>query len=78
MLWGIMSKSRQLLSMTYDTCHEKTDLKVFVVVIAWLAGTRQSFFGYDTDYKILLYCLHRFYFLVSVILLMKLEKQRQP
>ncbi len=29
-------------------------------------GPRQSFFGYDTDYRILLYCLHRLYSVVSV------------
>ena len=42
-----------------DARHEKTDLKVFVVVI--------SFFGYDTEYKILLYCLHKLYLVVGVI-----------
>ncbi len=31
------------------------------------AGPCQSFFGYDTDYKIVLGCLHRLYSLVSVI-----------
>ncbi len=30
-------------------------------------GPRQSFFGYDTDYKTLLYCLHRWYSVVGVI-----------
>ncbi len=35
--------------------HRKTDLKIFVVVIpreGLVGGPRQSFFWYDTDYKI--------------------------
>ena len=55
---------------TCDVRHKKIDLKVFVVVIPkeGLPGEApQSFFGYDTDYKILLYCLQRLYFVVGVI-----------
>ncbi len=33
----------------------------------WRAWPRQSFFGYDTDYKIVLCCLHRLYSVVGVI-----------
>ncbi len=33
----------------------------------WLAGSRQSFFAYDADYKILLCCLHRLYSVVGTI-----------
>ncbi len=45
--------------MIIELCHEKTDLKVFVIVIPkeGLAG-----------YKVLLYCLHRLYPVVGVIL----------
>ena len=57
-------------NVTNDVHHEKTDLKVFVVVIPKeeLAGSqpRQSFFGYDTECKILLYCLLRLYSVVTV------------
>ncbi len=44
---------------------KKPDLKVFVVVIPkeGLGG----FFGYDTNYKILLCCLHRLYSVAGVI-----------
>ncbi len=47
--WG-----RRHLPVIIDACHEKTDLKVFVVVIPkeGLVGPHQSFFGYDTDYRI--------------------------
>ncbi len=46
------------------TTHDMRHLKVFVVVIPkeGLAG-----FEYDTDYKILLYCLHGLYSEVGVI-----------
>ncbi len=46
----------EFLSISNDARHKKTDLKVFVDVIpkeglaGW--GPRQSFFGYDTDYRI--------------------------
>ncbi len=33
----------------------------------WQAGSRQSFFGYDTDYKIVLCCIHRLYSVVVVL-----------
>ncbi len=33
----------------------------------WWVGPRQSFFGYDTNYKFVLYCLNRLYSLVGVI-----------
>ncbi len=33
----------------------------------WQAGPRQSFFGYDTDYKILFCYLQRLYSVVCVI-----------
>ncbi len=36
--------SSAINSDTHDACHEKTDLKVFVVVIP-------SFFWYDTDFS---------------------------
>ena len=41
----------------------KTDLQMFVVVI----GFSQIFFWYNTDYRTVLYCLQRFYFVVGVI-----------
>ncbi len=44
---------------TLYTRHEKTDLKVFVVVILKEEWSRPSFFGYDTDNKILFYRLNR-------------------
>ena len=53
------SYTRQLL---HDALHEKTDLKVFLSVIP-----KEGLTGYDTDYKILLYCLHRLYSVVGVI-----------
>ena len=50
------------MEYNYEVCHGKTDLKVFVLVIPkeGLAGgappiillARQSFFWYDTTYKI--------------------------
>ncbi len=58
------------LPKTIDV-REKTEnwKQVFVVVMPkeGLVGSRQSLFGYDTNYKILLYCLHRFYSVVGVI-----------
>ncbi len=44
MLWEVMSWQG-------DEHHEKTHLKVFVVVIP-KAQARRSFFGYETDYRI--------------------------
>ncbi len=57
--------------MPFDARHEKTDLKVFVIVIlteglvGW--GPANRSLGYDNDYKILLYWLHRLYSVVGVI-----------
>ena len=62
-----------LPKLTCGACgpvHEYTDLKAFVVVNTkeGLAGrARQSFFRYETDYKISLYCLNRLYSVVGVI-----------
>ncbi len=42
------------------------------------AGSRQSFFRYDTNYKIVLCCLHRLYPVVSVIPKEALEGPRLP
>ncbi len=58
-----------LLSQTSERCHEKMCLKIFVVVIPKekLEGPRQSFFGHDTDYKIVLCCLHRLYSVDGVL-----------
>ena len=39
---------------TFDECHEKTDLKVFVVVIpkeGWVLGCAHPSFWYDTDFS---------------------------
>ncbi len=47
---------------TYELCHGKSCVEVFVVVIPkeGLAGSPpHSFFGYDTNYKIVLCHLHR-------------------
>ncbi len=51
---------------------QEIDLTVFAVVIPEEGsigglGPHQTFFGYDTDYKILLYCLHRLYSVVGDI-----------
>ncbi len=47
-----------------ELCHGKSCLKIFAIVIPkeGLAGPQQSLFAYDTDYKIVLWCLHRLCF----------------
>ena len=40
------------IELTHEVCHRKTDLKVFVVVIPKEGVAGQSFFWYDTDYKV--------------------------
>ena len=61
-LWFELKK----VTKTSDVRQEKTDLKVFVVVFPYPGlGSHQSLFGYDTNYKILLYCLHRLYSVVG-------------
>ena len=57
---------RQYSISTYDTYmyHEKTDLKVFVFVIP-KEGLAVLWVWHD--YKMLLYCLHRLYFVVGVL-----------
>ncbi len=57
---------RFICSVTYKLCHEKMCLKICVVVIP--KGPHQSFFGYDTDYKIALFCFQGLYSVVGVIL----------
>ena len=54
------------------TCHEKTYLlkglcRCHTQRRIGGLGPRESFFGYDTDYKILRYCLHMLYSRVGVI-----------
>ena len=47
--------------------HKKTELKVFVVVLPKEGVAKKDTFGYDTIYKILLYCLYGLYSVVDVI-----------
>ncbi len=42
-----------VVNYMYDVCHEKTDLKVFVIVIpkeGWARVTVPTFFWYDTNF----------------------------
>ncbi len=45
----------------------QTRHKVSVVVLPGWYHSSRAFFWYDTDYKMVLCCIHRFYFIVGVM-----------